>query len=70
MNDTLGQVSHIFTDKTGTLTSNKMKFNRLLVGMYEFAKERKREEMNESQIVDDARDKAFLGMLAEDSPDG
>ena len=29
--DELGQVSHIFSDKTGTLTSNHMEFRRLLI---------------------------------------
>ena len=30
--DELGQVSHIFSDKTGTLTSNLMAFRRLYIG--------------------------------------
>jgi P-type E1-E2 ATPase len=29
LNDELGQISHIFTDKTGTLTKNQMKFHSL-----------------------------------------
>ena len=29
--DELGQVSHVFSDKTGTLTSNHMEFRRLLI---------------------------------------
>ena len=29
--DELGQVTHIFSDKTGTLTSNHMEFRRLVV---------------------------------------
>lgn len=31
LNDELGQISHIFTDKTGTLTSNYMDFRKLTV---------------------------------------
>ena len=29
--DELGQVSHIFSDKTGTLTSNHMEFRRVVI---------------------------------------
>jgi phospholipid-transporting ATPase len=31
LNDELGQISHIFSDKTGTLTSNYMEFRKLTV---------------------------------------
>ena len=31
INEELGQISHIFTDKTGTLTDNQMKFRKLSV---------------------------------------
>lgn len=31
LNDELGQISHIFSDKTGTLTSNYMDFRKLSV---------------------------------------
>ena len=31
LNDELGQISHIFTDKTGTLTLNNMEFRKLFV---------------------------------------
>jgi phospholipid-translocating ATPase len=71
LNEELGQVFHIFTDKTGTLTSNLMTFNRLLLGRYEFCKKVElTEEEIEEQVQVDEIDKAFIGILQEDSPDG
>ena len=32
----LGQVSHVFSDKTGTLTSNCMEFRRLVCGGFTY----------------------------------
>ena len=32
LNDELGQITHVFSDKTGTLTLNYMEFRKLLVG--------------------------------------
>lgn len=36
LNDELGQISHIFSDKTGTLTSNYMDFRKICVRGKEF----------------------------------
>ena len=32
LNEELGQINHIFTDKTGTLTKNIMEFRQIVVG--------------------------------------
>ena len=36
LNEELGQVQYVFTDKTGTLTQNKMKFHSAVIGNKEF----------------------------------
>ena len=51
LNEELGQVFHVFTDKTGTLTSNTMIFNRLLLGRYEFCKKIELDEDDERDDV-------------------
>ena len=38
LNDELGQVSHIFSDKTGTLTSNLMEFRKCIVDGRQYGK--------------------------------
>jgi len=36
LNEELGQISHVFTDKTGTLTCNVMEFRKCTVGGYSY----------------------------------
>jgi len=33
LNEQLGQIDYIFTDKTGTLTQNYMEFKKMSIGM-------------------------------------
>lgn len=70
INEELGQVGHIFADKTGTLTKNKMTFERLIIGMYEFCKPIPIEEIPEDKKPEDMRDELLLNMISEDSLDG
>jgi len=38
LSDELGQIEYVFTDKTGTLTSNVMNFNQCSIGGFVYGK--------------------------------
>ena len=57
LNDELGQVNYVLTDKTGTLTQNKMVFHKLLVGDSVYS------DILVSPIQDKAYDEGLLSAL-------
>ena len=50
LNEELGQVSYIFSDKTGTLTSNVMQFRRFSAGNFAYGNPVSTDEVAESDI--------------------
>ena len=49
LNEELGQVKYIFSDKTGTLTKNYMNFKRVSIGIKEYNNKEDNESINEKK---------------------
>lgn len=66
LNEALGQVKYIFSDKQGTLTQDKPKFMKIMVGRYIFCDE----ELPKNEEAEDPRDGALLNLLALEGREG
>ena len=70
LNEDLGQINHIFSDKTGTLTQNKVEFNRLIIGPYIFCKKDKSVENNSFGIKRNKIDKNLVKLRNDHNEEG
>ncbi|KAK2943041.1 ion-transporting P-type ATPase [Blattamonas nauphoetae] len=71
LNEELGMVEHIFTDKTGTLTQNKMVFKRCSLGaeLFEFESEDDPVELQKQQKLAESKMQSHLGAFSPISED-
>jgi magnesium-transporting ATPase (P-type) len=74
LNEQLGRVSYIFSDKTGTLTANNMEFKKMSIGKYNYGqscgldgKIREDEDLNDRLPTEDEEEK--IGLLQKSSSD-
>lgn len=50
MNEELGQIEYVFSDKTGTLTSNVMEFKKMTAGFNAYGTGKKPTEKQEENV--------------------
>ena len=55
LNEELGQVKYIFSDKTGTLTKNYMNFKRVTIGFNQYNNKKEKEIKNDSNLIHNNR---------------
>ena len=63
LNEELGQVKYIFSDKTGTLTKNYMNFKRVTIGFNSYNIQEESERQNSSNLFHDDKSKNPINKL-------
>ena len=63
LNEQLGQIQHIFSDKTGTLTQNYMSFKYFVVGLKTFGYGHEKQPIPEDISNVEFHDSDFMRML-------
>jgi phospholipid-transporting ATPase len=62
LNEELGMVNHIFTDKTGTLTKNIMQFKYLVVNEYIYGSDRRNKYFNKDIKPEELEEKKVINV--------
>lgn len=71
LTEQLGQIKYIFTDKTGTITTNDMDFHTLLIGRYKFCEKVEKDDDDDDDDDEEVElDQILQGLLKETSADG
>lgn len=68
LNEELGQIQHLFTDKTGTLTRNYMSFKHMVVGEQTYGYDSQKSPLPEGITNVDFHDQQFFRSLASSPP--
>lgn len=68
LNEELGQIQHVFTDKTGTLTRNYMSFKHMVIGEQTYGYDSVKTPVPPGVTNVDFHDQQFFRALAADPP--
>ncbi len=68
LNEELGQIQHLFTDKTGTLTRNYMSFKHMVIGDQTYGYDSQKLPLPENITNVDFHDQQFFRSLSSSPP--